>query len=45
MQLISVLSATYAAIDGWFDLSIEADLGKGTVTIPFTYAPGAMRTG
>lgn len=40
MQLINVLSATYTAIDGWLDLSIEADLGNGTVTIPFTYAPG-----
>jgi len=40
MQLINVLSATYTAIDGWLDLSIEADLGNGAVTIPFTYAPG-----
>ena len=40
MQLINVLSATYTAIDGRLDLSIEADLGNGTETLPYTYAPG-----
>jgi len=40
MQLINVLSATYTAVDGWLDLSIEADIGNGTETLPYTYAPG-----
>jgi hypothetical protein len=40
MQLINVISATYTAVDGWLDLSIEADLGNGPETLPFTYAPG-----
>lgn len=40
MQLIDIISATYTATDGWLDVSIEADIGNGVETLPFTYVPG-----
>ena len=39
MQLITVDSGQETAVEGILELSLEADLGSGQETLPFTYNP------
>lgn len=39
MQLINVISASHTGVEGVIDLVLEADIGTGQETLPFTYSP------